>query len=165
MPPEQPVFCDDADPVLFSRRVHPVRSLPLKGFVLLIGVVLAINLIGALRFAAIGAWPVLPFLGLDVLALVYAFHLNYRGARAYEEISVTPYAVQVRQVDAKGRARHWRADTLFTRLVVAKDIEGEITALSLASRGQEVPVGLHLPLPDRASFAASLTAALRQGRG
>ena len=37
-----------------------------------------------------GAWPVVGFFGLDILLIQFAFRLNYRAARAAEEISLDP---------------------------------------------------------------------------
>jgi len=165
MPPEQPVFCATDDPQLFAVRLVPFRSLPLKGFFILLGVVMVINVIGALRFIAIGAWPVLPFLGLDVLALFIAFRVSYRSARAYEEIVITPYHVSVRQVDAKGKTKQWRFDALFTKLIVERDSEDEITGLSLHSRGRQLAIALNMPLPEREGLASALQTALRQAKG
>ena len=38
-------------------------------------------------FALYGAWPILPFVGLEVAALAAAFHVNGRHATDYERIA------------------------------------------------------------------------------
>ena len=53
-------------------------------------------------FLALGAWPVLGFVGLDFLAILVAFRLSYRSARAYEEIEVSRAALVVRKVKPGG---------------------------------------------------------------
>ena len=40
-------------------------------------------------FMSLGAWPVFGFFGLDLVLLYLAFKLNYRAARAREELTAT----------------------------------------------------------------------------
>ena len=49
---------------------------------------------GGMFFFLLGAWPVIGFLGLDVLLVYWAFRANYRAAAAYEEVTVTPSELQ-----------------------------------------------------------------------
>ena len=50
------------------------------------------GLIGLVSFAAgamffvVGAWPVVGFLGLDLLLIYLAFRASYRSGRAYETL-------------------------------------------------------------------------------
>ena len=49
--------------------IVPTRSLPVKGFAILFGVLAAANLLVGALFFALGAWPAPIFLGLDLLAV------------------------------------------------------------------------------------------------
>ena len=80
---------DEAEPELFSALLTPHRSLSRTGFVVLMAFLSAISFAAGLAFWMMGAWPVSGFFGLDVLAVYFAFKINFRNARATEEIRVT----------------------------------------------------------------------------
>ena len=50
----------------------------------------AVSFVAGFVFLLIGAWPVFGFFGLDVVLIYLAFKLNYRAARLYETIDLTP---------------------------------------------------------------------------
>ena len=68
----------------------PHRSLGPTGFLILMAVLGGVSFAAGIVFLLVGAWPVFGFFGLDVLLIYCAFRLNYRAARAYEEVTVTP---------------------------------------------------------------------------
>ena len=72
-------------PTLFSARVTPHRSLNPTGFLVLMIFIGAVSFVAGIAFLLMGAWPVIGFLGLDVLLVYWAFRVNYRAAAAYEE--------------------------------------------------------------------------------
>src|SRR5579872_4032025 len=86
------------EPTLFSAIITPHRSLSGFGFLVLMGAVGAVSFAAGTLFLILGAWPVFGFFGLDVLLVYWAFRLNYRAARAYEEVMVTPSELRVRKV-------------------------------------------------------------------
>ena len=67
-------------------------------------------------FLLAGAWPVFGFFGLDVLLVYWAFRLNYRSAKAYEQVTVTPSELTVRKVSHHGRVSEWTLNPLWVRL-------------------------------------------------
>ena len=79
-----------AEPTLFSAIITPHRSLTATGFMVVMGLVGVISFAGGLFFFILGAWPVVGFLGLDVLLIYWAFQANYRSAAAFEQVTVTP---------------------------------------------------------------------------
>ena len=58
-------------------------------------------------FLLLGAWPVFGFFGLDVLLVYSPFRANFREARAYEEVTVTPSELTVRKVSHRGGVGEW----------------------------------------------------------
>src|SRR5688500_19523680 len=92
------------DDVIFSATLTPHRSLSRKAFVFLILFIGGIWFVTGLYFWSLGAWPVLGFVGLDFLAIWLAFKLNYRAARAYEEVQVTRNSLMIRSFSSGGRA-------------------------------------------------------------
>jgi len=71
---------DAAEPVLFSALLTPHRSLNRTGFLLVMAFLSVISFAAGLVFLLMGAWPVLGFFGLDVLAIYWAFKINFRRA-------------------------------------------------------------------------------------
>lgn len=148
-----------ATPV-FSAVITPHRSLGPEGFRVLMVMVSAVAALVALRFAALGFWPVTGFLGLDVLALYVAFRISYRRARAFEEVSLTPAELLFRSVTHRGQSREWRLNPLWTRLVRETHEEFGLQRLALVSGGQRIVIGRELSPRERADFADEFGAAL-----
>jgi uncharacterized membrane protein len=146
----------DEEP-LFAARLTPHRSLPKNGFVLLMLLIGGLTLSTGLMFLAIGAWPIVAFLILDVAIVFLAFHLSYRSGRAYEEVTVTPDLLTIRRVSPWGRVSVDQLHPVWTRLKTAYDEEEErVLAIKLESKGKQVPVGAFMNPDDKESFANAL---------
>lgn len=153
-----------ADPELFSALLTPHRSLNRTGFLVLMAFVSGVSFIAGLAFLLMGAWPVFGFFGLDVLAIYWAFRVNFRRARAYEEISVTPTELRFRKVNQHGRSMEWTFNPLWVKLDQEVHAEFGVERLYLASRGQRISIGSFLSPDEKASFAKALMEALRDAR-
>src|ERR1700740_263675 len=95
-------FDPDDQAVLFTARLTPHRSLNQTGFLVVMAFVSVVSFAAGVAFLLMGAWPVFGFFGLDVLAIYWAFKVNFHRATAYEEIAVTPSALHVRRVTHLG---------------------------------------------------------------
>jgi uncharacterized membrane protein len=115
-------------------------------------------------FLLMGAWPVLGFFGLDVLAIYWAFRINFRRARATEEISVTPSELRVRRISHRGQVAEFVLNPLWVRLDQKTHAEFGIEKLYLVSRGRHVAIASFLGPEEKASFAKALTAALQAAK-
>ena len=155
---------DVPQPELFSALLTPHRSLNRTGFLVLMGFVCAISFIAGLMFLMMGAWPVLGFFGLDVLAIWWAFRINFRTGRAREEITVTPSELRVRRTSHRGHVVEWVLNPLWVRLDQKTHAEFGIERLYLVSRGRRVSIGSFLGADEKASFAKALLAALAAAR-
>jgi len=152
------------DDTIFSATLRPHRSLNRVGFIVLIGALTAIWLGFGLFLWEQGAWPVLGFGGLDLLAIYIAFKLNYRSARAFEEVEVSRTVIVVRKVMANGRAQEFRFNPQWVRLEV-EEIEDEgVVRVALRARDRRVAVGVFLNPTDRRSFARAFGSALSAAR-
>jgi uncharacterized membrane protein len=159
------VFEHDApQPELFSALLTPHRSLGRTGFLVLMGFVCAISFIAGMVFLMMGAWPVLGFFGLDVLAIWWAFRINNRSAKAFEEIRMTPSELRVRRTSHRGHVVEWVLNPLWVRLEQTGDPEFGIDRLWLVSRGKLVSIGSFLGPEEKASFAKALLAALQAAK-
>jgi uncharacterized membrane protein len=152
------------DPTLFSAVLTPHRSLGRGGFLALMLAIGGLSFIGGLVFFLLGAWPVVGFLGLDVLLVYWAFRLNYRAAGAYEEVTLTPSRLTVRSVSARGQIAEWTLNPLWVRLDREIVEDFGLVGLSLVSRGRKYTVAGCLGPQERESFAQSLAAALGEAR-
>src|ERR1700759_3133290 len=135
---------DNAQPKLFSALLTPHRSLNRTGFLVLMAFVSGVSFIAGMAFLLMGAWPVFGFFGLDVLAIYWAFRVNFRRARAYEEISVTPSELRLRRVSHRGHVSEWTLNPLWVRLDQISHEEFGIERLYLVSRGRRMAVGSFL---------------------
>ena len=153
-----------AEPTLFSAIITPHRSLSGKGFLLVMALVGGLSFIGGVFFFLLGAWPVLGFLGLDVVLVYWAFRANYRAAAAFEEVTVTPSELRLRRVSHRGEVAEWTLNPVWTRLDREKHEEFGLLKLFLVSRGRMFPIAGFLSPKERESFAAALSTALGEAR-
>ena len=153
-----------AEPTLFSAIITPHRSLSGRGFLLVMALVGGLSFIGGMFFFLLGAWPVVGFLGLDVLLVYWAFRANYRAAAAFEEVTVTPSELRLRRVSHRGEVAEWTLNPVWTRLDREKHEEFGLLKLFLVSRGRRLSVAGFLSPKERESFAAALSAALGEAR-
>ena len=155
---------EPAQPELFSALLTPHRSLDRAGFLVLMGFLSAVSFTAGLAFLLMGAWPVLGFFGLDVLAIYWAFRINFRDAKTTEEIRVTPSELRVRRVSHRGHVVEWVLNPLWVRLDQKCHAEFGIEKLYLVSSGRRVSVARFLGADEKASFAKALTAALQAAK-
>lgn len=152
------------EPTLFSAIITPHRSLSGTGFLVVMALVGGLSFIGGMFFFLLGAWPVIGFLGLDVLLVYWAFRANYRAAAAFEEVTVTPSELRVRRVSHRGQVAEWTLNPLWTRVDREKHEEFGLLRLFLVSRGRRLAVAAFLSPKEKESFATALSAALGEAK-
>jgi uncharacterized membrane protein len=152
------------EPTLFSAVMYPHRSLGRQGFVIVMLAVAGVSFIAGLVFLIAGAWPVTGVFGLDVALIYWAFRANYRAARAYEQIVVTPTELTFRRVSARGVVTEWHANPLWVRLDRDAHEEFGVQSLHLVSRGERRQIAGFLGPDEKESFGKALQAALAAAR-
>jgi uncharacterized membrane protein len=157
-------FDPEAQPELFSALLTPHRALNRTGFLVVMAFVSLISFAAGLAFLLMGAWPVFGFFGLDALAIYWAFRINFRHARATEEIRVTPCELRVRRINHRGHVVEFVLNPLWVQLDQKSDAEFGIEELYLVSKGRRVSVAGFLGPDEKASFAKVLMAALQAAR-
>lgn len=153
----------DSENSHFSAVLTPHRSLGPRGFLVFMAALCAISFGTGLLFFLMGAWPVIGFMGLDVLLVYIAFRLNFRALRVYETVDLRPAALTVTRVDPNGREQSWSFNPYWVRLRLDERV-GRSSELSLASHGKRLVFGSFLTDPEREDFATALNAALREAR-
>ncbi len=151
------------EPFFMDAVITPHRSMSSKGFIILIGVLTAINAVSAAFFITIGAGPIPIFLGLDLVAVIVAFAVSGRAARRHERIRVTASEVRVIQASPRGEETVWVSPTAFTRVTLVGDA-GDADFLRLRLSDRELRVARDLSPPERLAFAKALDAALWRAR-
>ncbi|MDQ6436527.1 DUF2244 domain-containing protein [Mesorhizobium sp. LHD-90] len=154
----------EPDEPFFRALLTPHRSLGRKGFAILMGALLFGWLATGAFFLSHGAWPVFGFFGLDVLLVYGAFRLNYRAARAREEVSVSRTALDIKKTAPSGRSEAHRFNPFWTRFSVSRHDEIGITRMMVESREKAVSLGSFLNPDDRESFAAAFSLALARAK-
>ena len=152
------------EPTIFSAIITPHRSLSSTGFLLVMLLVGGISFVGGIVFLIVGAWPVVGFLGLDVLLVYWAFRVNYRAAAAYEEVTVTPSELRVRKVSHHGEVAEWTLNPVWARLDRETHEEFGIERLFLVSHGKRLPIAGFLGPKEKESFASALATALGEAK-
>jgi uncharacterized membrane protein len=149
--------------IFFERVLLPYRSLPPRGFNMLMLVLTGISIAAGTLFVSLGAWPVCGFFGLDVGLVYLAFRLSYRSARQRETLRLADEELTVERVGIRGDRRLWRFQPFWVR-VIFEEHPDESNRLVLASHGKNLPIGTFLPHPVRREVAGSLRDALSRWR-
>jgi len=100
---QTPAPSDPEKKLVFGAELVPHRSLPPQGFLLLMTTIGVISFGAGIAFYLAGAWPVVGFLGLDVLLIYLAFRINYRRGDLREILELTRDDLLVRRIDHRGR--------------------------------------------------------------
>jgi uncharacterized membrane protein len=149
--------------ILLDETLRP--SPPLAPHVLrniLIAVAL-INLAFVAYFVSQGAWPIAPFMGLDVALLAWAFRASTRAAQREERVTLTASELCIARDAPRAPHREWRFNPYWVR--VEMDAEPDHwSQLTLWSHGKFLRIGQFLAPEERARFGAVLKRALSIAR-
>ena len=151
-------------PLFMDAEIKPNRSLSERGFIILISVITLVNVACAAVFVRMGAHYVLPFLGLDVVAIVVAFLASFRAGRVIERVQVSAQAIKITYETPRLVRVVWESPTAFTRVIAERDAEDRMMALRLALSGRETAVAAALSPGERRDFALALENAIREAR-
>jgi uncharacterized membrane protein len=149
---------------LFAATLTPHRSLTPTGKRVVIGLVAALALVPGLVFYGAGAWPVVGFMGLDVLGIWAALTISMRGGKAYEVITLWPTALELKKIDAKGGEEVLNFAPKAVRFLVDRDYNERVTALWLKADTRKVPLGAFLSTDEKLSLSKVFGTALRKAR-
>jgi uncharacterized membrane protein len=146
----------------FSLTTRRNCSMPPQALVWLLVFTACLSFAIGIGFAWFGAWPVLPFVGLEVAALAAAFYANARHAADYERIVVRDGVMRVEVRDA-GRTSVHDFHPGWVRLQLER--AGEGVRIGVRSHGRGLELGRHLDAPGRSLLAAELADRLGRYRG
>lgn len=144
---------DPLDPPLFRAILRPHRSLSERGILVVTLLAGILALIPGLAFFLMGAWPIVGFMGLDVLLLYWALTWSKQGEKQYEEVGLWRDAIRIRKVDMKGRAKEIELNPFWVRLTTKLNAEDEVDSMHLIAKKQRIALGEFLNPADKTSFA------------
>ncbi len=147
----------------FDAILSPNRSLPRRGFQIVMATIIGANILVGGYFYSIGAWPVLGFCGLDVFLVWLAFQLSYRQGRLQERVRVAPGEMRVWRVSPSGQEWRWRIEPFWARVVI--DNPGRHEAqVRVVSKGRSLVLGAFMSPPERVAFGKALADAISRAR-
>ena len=155
---------DHFETPIFAARLRPHRSLDKRRVRRLLLCVGAASALASLPFVLIGAWPVIGFMGLDVLLLWLAFRASFKAATAYEDVVLTALQLDISKTSPDGARAEWTFSPLWVRLEKVEHPEFGVRQLALASRGRRLEIASFLGPEAKAEFGRAFSLALAKAR-
>lgn len=109
-------MADSGAQEFYHAELRPHRSLPPRGFGIVMAILAVASFLIGIGFVLRNAWPVTPFFGLDVGLVYLAFRLSYRSARQREYLRLTEDALTLERVDVYGERQRWRFQPFWLRV-------------------------------------------------
>src|SRR5512146_580695 len=153
----------NSEPLLMSATLRPSPPMAPRTLLVILAVVASFNIAFALSFILRGAWPIAPFMGLDVVLLAWAFRASTIAARRFEQVTLTPSLLRVEQHSAKGAVKEADFNPYWVRVDLQRPTE-YTNRLFLRSHGRELQLGSFLAPQVREGFAEALKSALFQAK-
>ncbi|SDG75432.1 DUF2244 domain-containing protein [Paraburkholderia phenazinium] len=148
----------ESEPVLKDWTMKRNCSVSPKQFVWFYVSLAVVSLLIAFMLDLIGAWLVLPFTGIELVAVGIAFAIYARHAVDYERIRLFPNRLVIEQVSAE-QVTQFEFNPRWVRIEPGATPRDHI---KLVSRGQTIMIGQHLAQYRRAQFAGELRMWLRR---
>ncbi len=141
----------------------PHRSLNGRGFLLVMGLMSGICFLAGIVFVFVGAWPVMGFLGADVLLIWLAFRLSYRAGRQRERVVVTRDGeLHLSRYTPAGDRQTWSFPAYWCRADLEFDVSGG-RKLYVGNSRRRVRIGAFMPESELQPLCHALNDALRPG--
>ena len=149
--------------------IWPHRSLSPKGFAIVMGVLAGLLFIIGLGFFLAGAWPVIGFLGLELLVVWGAFKLNYRAARHRETIHTTTEELMVESQTPAGKQAQKSFPIGWLRVSLSPSKSPVVSSrdqqkIILSSHGEQAEIGKYLHPAEKAGLSRELGAMIDRAR-
>jgi len=146
------------DDIRFSRVLRPHRSSSERAVKIVTGFVLCLFIPTGMVFLLVGAWPVFGFMGLEVIALIFALRYNHKVGSAFEAITLTDKEFRHSKVDHWGKRKH----TSFQPQWLQIRIDETSQQLIAGTHGKRVVIGKFLTDDEREELCTVLIEAIRR---
>ena len=145
----------------------PHRSLRPRGFKILMLVLAGLMFCIGLGFFLVGAWPVIGFLGLEILVVWLAFKMNFHAARKRETLRADPQTFSIERTDPSGETEVEEMPTAWLQARLIEDPErarSETEKLVVRSHGKEAEIGAFLHQSEKKQLLPEINAMLDKVR-
>lgn len=147
----------------FNVTIKPNSSLSASGKLRVILLLSIVPCLIGIGFTLIGVWLVLPFVGLELAALAYAFYFINLHENDYESISIDGDKLLV-ETCYQGVVTKKQLNTYWTKLVKRHSANGELH-IGLMSHGKEIVIGKYLTKSQRETVAEQLQKRMSSHKG
>lgn len=144
--------------IRFSRVLRPHRSSSERAVKIVTGFVLCLFIPTGMVFLLVGAWPVFGFMGLEVIALIFALRYNHKIGSAFEAITLTDTEFRHSKVDHWGKRKH----TSFQPQWLQVRIDESSQQLIAGTHGKRIVIGKFLTKDEREELCDILIEEVRR---
>lgn len=139
-----------------SWTAHANSSLSANGNLAFFLAAAAISGLIAGAFCFFGAWPVIPFTGLELMVLWWALQRNKKHAGDFERITLEPGRLCIETRDGALTRKH-ELNPYWARVHVPREDGGNIHRLLIRSHGKMIEVGNLLTKEEKVALETQLT--------
>lgn len=153
----------DNSPIYDVITLWPHRSLSQRGFAILVAALGILASAIGLGFFLIGAWPVIGFMGLELLVLYVVFRLNYRDGKACEQLLIHKSGLDLIRISPSGKQQrhsfesHWLTAELLPQ-------QGKRKILALRHHHDSHEIGAFLPPAEKKDIYSLINERLIEAR-
>ena len=155
--------CAPDDPPAFEAVLYPNQPPPARNLVILLAAVFGVAIGVSIGFFLAGAWPVVGFIGVELLLLAVCLVWARRMATYAEHIRLDDTGLHIETTTGRRTLRRWRFEPYWVRVRLDEVRPGE-PALRLTAQGRTLTIGRFLKPEERSDVAAALEQALARYR-
>lgn len=155
----------DSKPIsaYFDLEFRPNRSLPPRQFWWIVVGTAAVFLLMGLRFLFLGAWPIVPFMIIDVALMWWAMRASYRSGRAVERLRLDGRGLEFISISHHGRMWAQRLNPARARTEL-EELVMQQNRLWLRDDERRLRIAAMLSPPERVEVARVIEDGLRRYR-
>lgn len=150
-------------PAIFDLELRPSRPLKTKQVWLVLAGMAAIFLAVGVRLLFLGAWPILPYMLLDLGLLAWALRESIRSGRQSEHLRLDANGLEFIRIAARGTVLRRHLEAYWVRVELERLGKNE-NRLWLKSPGDRLVLGSFLSPRERVEIAGVIEDGLRQFR-
>lgn len=140
----------------YRRLIRPNRSLSRRTLLWALASYLATEVGIGVAFLLKGAWPVLPFAGLEIIVIGIVLHVMSRHARDYELVVVDDLYLKIVRRQGKQKTQH-RFQRYWAKVSLSRDTQKWYPSrLVVGSHGRFVEIGTWMDEDGRQALAHDL---------
>ena len=160
--PEQSGALSRHDDQLAELHLWPYRSLPRKGFVIFIGLTVAMLALPLLTLlGSFVLWGILPFFALALAGVWWGLSRSYRDGEILEILQLWPDRVELTRHQHNKPEQHWQANPYWVRSHIHPSGGPVPNYLTLKGDGREVEIGAFLSEDERLALRGELDRQLK----